>query len=833
MVTGGEDKRVNLFAIGKPQAVLSMTGHQSPVECVTFDRAEEVVVAGAAGGTLKLWDLEQAKVVRTLVGHRSNAIAVDFHPFGEFFASGSLDTNVKIWDVRRKGCIHTYKGHDRGVGVTSFSPDGKWVVSGGMDGKVKLWDLTAGKLLKQLTTHDGPVTSIEFHPNELLVATGSSDRTVKFWDLESFEQVDEVVEATGVKSMLFHPDGANLLTGTSEFLKIWNWEPSTCRDAVDVSWKNLSDLSTHENKLLGASISNSFVGVWVVDLNQCEPFHSGAERGPGGGGTRDADRELRSKQTAEETALVAVAAAAEASKARVLRSEREAAVVRDAGFDQAEAEDTSTSNAKNVSDRLFDARDIAREEHVSSRSPMSMNLKFAAAHGIGDDPLVEPPPMVVVNKKPEISKQVPSRPSEPKGDERRATQVLHAKPEEFKERDTPEEIPEEYSEEFETKEPDIVAEDSLENVNVEACDDEMTRALGLSVDPEPEPAEPDPSFCSPRKPPSAKKKFQSPSRASPRKSYEFGENQEAFNLEALRSAALEVDTEFIDANGDTGNGDSISIETLAVAMSRARAEREGDEDTSTDPVGASLPSTQSPRAAIAMTLSHMHQQKAPISVRSPLGVDFASFVPGARLPQMGTPNTPLPDETEMLLALSGKDDELIADIYSQRLYTLRATSRAWVKGDTRGVSSFLANSGDHSALSDVLRSALEAPYGGIVGDGAVTLDLAANLVPLCGVLLNSPHSHYQDVALRFSRRVLFAFEPVLIGAKQNSSSNGNRRARGGIGVDLAGEERIARAATTRVALLGQRDALVAIEGGMNNDLAVKAREMLGAMERLA
>jgi len=31
------------------------------VESVTFDSAEVVVVAGAASGTIKLWDLEEAK----------------------------------------------------------------------------------------------------------------------------------------------------------------------------------------------------------------------------------------------------------------------------------------------------------------------------------------------------------------------------------------------------------------------------------------------------------------------------------------------------------------------------------------------------------------------------------------------------------------------------------------------------------------------------------------------------------------------------------------------------------------------------------------------------
>lgn len=39
----------------------SLSGHTSAVESVTFDAAEVLVVAGAASGTIKLWDLEEAK----------------------------------------------------------------------------------------------------------------------------------------------------------------------------------------------------------------------------------------------------------------------------------------------------------------------------------------------------------------------------------------------------------------------------------------------------------------------------------------------------------------------------------------------------------------------------------------------------------------------------------------------------------------------------------------------------------------------------------------------------------------------------------------------------
>ncbi|KAL6505930.1 hypothetical protein OROHE_023309 [Orobanche hederae] len=278
LVTGGEDHKVNLWAIGKPNAILSLSGHSSGIDSVSFDSSEVLVAAGAASGTIKLWDLEEAKLIRTLTGHRSNCISLDFHPFGEFFASGSLDTNLKIWDIRRKGCIHTYKGHTRGVNAIRFTPDGRWVVSGGEDNTVKLWDLTAGKLMHDFKCHEGQIQCIDFHPHEFLLATGgtaicSADRTVKFWDLETFELIGSSgPESTGVRCMTFNPDGRTLLCGLHENLKVLSWEPIRSHDTVDVGWSRLSDMNVHEGKLLGCSYNQSCVGVWVVDISRLEPY---------------------------------------------------------------------------------------------------------------------------------------------------------------------------------------------------------------------------------------------------------------------------------------------------------------------------------------------------------------------------------------------------------------------------------------------------------------------------------------------------------------------------------------------------------------------------------
>ena len=39
----------------------SLSGHTSGIDSVSFDSSEALVAAGAASGTIKLWDLEEAK----------------------------------------------------------------------------------------------------------------------------------------------------------------------------------------------------------------------------------------------------------------------------------------------------------------------------------------------------------------------------------------------------------------------------------------------------------------------------------------------------------------------------------------------------------------------------------------------------------------------------------------------------------------------------------------------------------------------------------------------------------------------------------------------------
>ncbi|KAM4743706.1 katanin p80 WD40 repeat-containing subunit B1 isoform 2-T2 [Anableps anableps] len=255
LATGGEDCRVNIWAVSKANCVMSLTGHKNPVECVQFSVSEEQVAAGSQSGSIRVWDLEAAKILRTLMGHKANVTGLGFHPFGNFLASSSVDTNIK--------------GHTEAVRSLAFSPDGKWLASASDDCTVKLWDLFQGKTITEFTSHSAAVNVVQFHPNEYLLASGSSDRSIKLWDLEKFTRVGSLEgDTSAVRCLLFSPDGSCLYSGASDSLRVFGWEPDRCFDVVPVGWGKVSDLAVCSQQLIGVSHQLSSVSSYVVDLKR-------------------------------------------------------------------------------------------------------------------------------------------------------------------------------------------------------------------------------------------------------------------------------------------------------------------------------------------------------------------------------------------------------------------------------------------------------------------------------------------------------------------------------------------------------------------------------------
>ena len=204
----------------------------------------------------------------------------------------------------------------------------------------------------------------------------------------------------------------------------------------------------------------------------------------------------------------------------------------------------------------------------------------------------------------------------------------------------------------------------------------------------------------------------------------------------------------------------------------------------------------------------------------------------------------------VLAKLVGADANVVAGVLATRLTSLRVASRFWSKGDARAAADALSKSGDDSVVADVLVAVLDAGRAGAgAGAGAggaspsrspgggggetLTLELAAALSPLLPPLLSSPHARHADASMRFAREIVLAYEPLLKDAAAAAAfgGKGGGNARGGIGVDLVGEERAARAGAALRAMRAMRDGVDAIVRG-SGELAPRAKELLALIARL-
>uniref|UniRef100_A0A3B4XEG6 Katanin p80 WD40 repeat-containing subunit B1 n=1 Tax=Seriola lalandi dorsalis TaxID=1841481 RepID=A0A3B4XEG6_SERLL len=253
LATGGEDCRVNIWAVSKANCIMSLTGHKNPVECVQFNMSEEQVVAGSQSGSIRVWDLEAAK---------SETHFVLF---------------VSVFHIRCQHMIYhkrdevefVFQGHTQAVRSLAFSPDGKWLASASDDCTVKLWDLTQGKTITEFRSHTAAVNIVQFHPNEYLLASGSCDRTIKLWDLEKFTMIGSLEgDTTPVRCIFFSPDGSCVYSGATDSLRVFGWEPDRCFDVVPVGWGKVSDLAVCNQQLIGVSHQLSSVSSYVVDLKR-------------------------------------------------------------------------------------------------------------------------------------------------------------------------------------------------------------------------------------------------------------------------------------------------------------------------------------------------------------------------------------------------------------------------------------------------------------------------------------------------------------------------------------------------------------------------------------
>ena len=274
--SGGDDKKVNIWSVGKPTAIMSLAGHTSAIGCVvTFDREEQTVIV-------------------RLVGRHAQAVGPRGGQGGAHADGPPLELRRRaVAPVRRvlrvglgrhqpqdlghpPALVHPdVRGHSRAVRQSLFSPDGRWVISGGDDGLVKVWDLTIGRLVHEFDQDSGAIAALAIHPAEFLLASASTDRTMRLWDLETFQPVCQTPHEQSRCAAPSSPTTAARSSAAPTRRSRCGAGRARPRrhDVARPNGAKLADMTiAPDGKIVAGSTRDALVAVWSLDLALLKPF---------------------------------------------------------------------------------------------------------------------------------------------------------------------------------------------------------------------------------------------------------------------------------------------------------------------------------------------------------------------------------------------------------------------------------------------------------------------------------------------------------------------------------------------------------------------------------
>ena len=204
--------------------LLTLKGHTSGVNGVTFSLDGRRIASASSDSTVKVWEASSGKEMLTLAGHFQAVNRVTFSPDGRRIASASDDQHVKVWDAGSGQETLMLIGHTDAVTGVAFSPDGRRIASASWDHTVKVWDAGSGQVTLTLKGHDFRVHDVAFSPDGRRIASAGWDHTVKVWDAGSGQESLTLKGHTNeVSDVAFSPDGRRIASASGDLtVKVWD-----------------------------------------------------------------------------------------------------------------------------------------------------------------------------------------------------------------------------------------------------------------------------------------------------------------------------------------------------------------------------------------------------------------------------------------------------------------------------------------------------------------------------------------------------------------------------------------------------------------------------------
>eukprot|EP00736_Rhodelphis_marinus_P002020 Rmarinus@m.10381 len=235
LLVGTRGPSFGVYDVGRGEKIRNLEGHKAVVTAAAFRLGEAEAIAGAADGTIRVWDLEATgKTPAVHHAHVGEVTAIAVHPNGLFVVTASADQTVKVWTVatwERLQIVELF------VSVQAFalSPRGDVVVAGDDSGKLWVWDLLDGACDEMLDEqailsfrckhdhHTEPVTCVAFDQDGSRLVSTAADGEISVREVHSGKVIWDHRHHARVSAVRFHSSANSLWVGCADkLMRVFN-----------------------------------------------------------------------------------------------------------------------------------------------------------------------------------------------------------------------------------------------------------------------------------------------------------------------------------------------------------------------------------------------------------------------------------------------------------------------------------------------------------------------------------------------------------------------------------------------------------------------------------
>ncbi|CAO3669219.1 unnamed protein product [Rhizopus stolonifer] len=226
ILTGGNDKHVQVYDKSEEKVFANLTGHTKKVTAVKFrgqQEVDDVFISASADKHVRLWVPDEKKGYKlghNINVHKGEVTGLSVHPSKDYFVSSGSDSKWIFYDFETAQSIMETvdSGNQSGYTNIAFHPDGNLLAVGTNDSVVQIWDVKSQKTAANFGDHSGKISALAFSENGYIVATASEDNLVKLWDLRKLSNTKTFTldEGYKVQSLAFDDYGQYLAVGGND-----------------------------------------------------------------------------------------------------------------------------------------------------------------------------------------------------------------------------------------------------------------------------------------------------------------------------------------------------------------------------------------------------------------------------------------------------------------------------------------------------------------------------------------------------------------------------------------------------------------------------------------